>query len=59
MRHIPSETKAWYLQHSRGDLAAPHQLSHVCWRVVGDSYGSQFALSVQLLQRSPAPSTVT
>lgn len=59
MEQILSKRNAWYLQHSRGDFAAPHQLSHMFWHVVGDADGFQFALSMQLLQRGPAPSPVT
>lgn len=49
---------ALYLEHSRRDFAALHQLSHVCWCVVGYSYGLQPPLGMQLLQCSPALSSV-
>ena len=51
---IPHCDWSSYLQHSRRDLAAVHQLCHVCCGVVGHSYGPQSALRLQLLQSSPA-----
>ena len=48
-----------YLQHSGGGAAAVQELLHVRRHVVGNPDGPQLPLLVQVLQRSPAPSTVT
>lgn len=59
MCHLTSvHFHALYLEHRRWGSADLHQFSHVCWCVVGHSYGLELPLGMQLLQCGPTLSSV-